>query len=152
MVERSLPRARDYVLRLFKIRMRSEKEVRDKLKLKQYEADVIENTVLFLKKACLLDDALFAKLWVASRLKKPLGLRRLGFELKVKGVPQEAIDEALTNVQKDYDEGSVLQGLIQVKMKKMKDLAPDKRKARLYAWLLRRGYSPDAVRDAMRIK
>jgi regulatory protein len=152
MAERSLPKARDYALRLFKIRMRSEKEVRDKLKLKKYEADVIDKTVEFLKKAYLLDDALFARLWVASRLKKPMGLRRLEFELKLKGVPREDIDEALANAQKDYDEGSVLQGLIQAKMKKMKTLAPDKKKARLYAWLLRRGYSSDAIRDAMQIE
>lgn len=149
MPAKDLSQARNYSLRLIKFRVRSEKEVRDKLKQKGFSPEVIDQAVDFLKKVQLLDDALFARLWVSSRIKKPLGARRLNYELKAKGIDKRIIEETLTEAQKEYGEEKAIADIIQLKLKKFKGLPREKIKARLYGLLLRRGYSAALVMDAL---
>lgn len=142
--------AKNYALRLIKIRLRSEKEIRDKLKTKEYSLQVIEEVVDFLKKINLLDDGLFAKLWVESRIKRPLGLARLKYELKLKGIDKGIIEEAINRVKENYDEETVIGDVVRNKVKRMKGLPAEKIKARLFGFLLRKGYSRDLVFDALK--
>jgi len=132
-----------------KFRARSEKEIRDKLKDKGFEAAVIDQAVEFLKKARFLDDALFAKLWVESRAKRFIGVKRLIFELKNKGIRRDLIDKTIETVLKDNNEDEVIRELIDIKLKKMRGLEPVKIKARLYGLLLRRGYPQGKVYSAL---
>jgi regulatory protein len=138
---RDYSKAKSYCLRLIKFRVRSEYEIRGKLKNKDYAEGTIDQAIDFLKKCALLDDVLFAKLWVTSRVKKPLGLRRLAFELKQKGISPEIIETSLESLKDEYSEEKVLQGLVDVKLAKMKNLEPEKIKARLYGYFLRKGFS-----------
>lgn len=138
-------KAREYATRLFKFRTRSEKEIRDKLKNKEFSGPVIEEVVDFLKKTKLLDDGLFARLWVAGRIKRPLGMARLRRELKAKGIAGELIEEALDRVRADYDEAEIVTALVRRKAKKMSRLTPEKIRSRLYAYLIRRGFPQGLV-------
>jgi regulatory protein len=142
--------AKNYALRLIKIRLRSEKEIRDKFKTKEYSTEAVEEVVDFLKKIKLIDDRLFAKLWVESRIKRPLGLSRLKYELKIKGVDKGLIEEAIDRVKENYDEGAAITEVVRNKVKRMKGLPAEKIKARLFGFLLRKGYSRDLVFDAIK--
>lgn len=142
--------AKNYALRLIKIRLRSEKEIRDKFKTKEYSPQVIEEAVDFLKKINLLDDRLFAKLWVESRIKRPLGLARLKYELKLKGIDKAIIEEAINRVKENYDERAVIGDVVRNKIKRMKGLPAEKIKTRLYGFLLRKGYPRESVFDALK--
>ena len=144
-----LTKARAYAFRLIKFRLRSEQEIRERLKRKDFARTAIDATVDFLKKAGLLDDALFARLWAASRLKKPLSLRSVHYELKQKGIALHLIEETLKSYKEDYREEEVIQALIGTRLKKMKHLSQEKIKARLYGFLLRRGYGQSLVIDAL---
>ncbi len=147
--QKDLLSAKQSAFRLIKFRARSEKEIRDKLKDKGYEATVIDQAVEFLQKARFLDDALFAKLWVESRVKRFIGVKRLIFELKKKGIRRELIDKTLDAVLKDKNEDEAIRELIDIKLKKMRGLEPVKIMARLYGLLLRRGYPHDKVYSAL---
>jgi len=141
MSSEDLSKAKSYCLRLIKFRVRSEYEIREKLKNKDYAQSAIDGAIDFLKKCALLDDVLFAKLWVTSRVKKPLGLRRLAFELKQKGISPEIIEASLESLKDEYSEEKVLEELVDAKLKKMKNLESEKVKARLYGYLSRKGFS-----------
>ena len=67
-------RARNYVWRLIKGRLRSEQEIKQKLNFKKYAPEVIAKTVSYFKGLDYINDLEFANRWVNSRLRKPLGL------------------------------------------------------------------------------
>ncbi len=145
MAQGGLIQARKYALNLIKFRVRAEKEVRDKLKKKEYPPEIIEQTIESLKKQKFLDDRLFAKLWVESRIKRSLGLARLRFELKNKGVSKDLIEEALDRVRESYDEKEAVKTVIRQKLEKMKHLSLEKTRSRLFSFLVRRGYPKGLV-------
>jgi regulatory protein len=145
--ERDLSGAKSYALRLIKFRPRSEKEVRDKLKEKSFDPAVIDQTVIVLKNSKLIDDALFARLWVEGRIKRPLGLGRLRLELRRKGVAEDVIEETLSRVSAGYDEATVIREIVGRKSAQCKGVSPDKARARLFGYLIRRGFSHERVME-----
>ncbi|MDP2755007.1 MAG: regulatory protein RecX, partial [Nitrospirota bacterium] len=100
----SLEKARGYAFLLLKFRLRSEKEITQRLKGKKFDEQVIKETIEFLKERKFIDDQAFAKAWIESRIRKPLGLRRLRQELSLKGIDMKIIDAELEEVKKDYIE------------------------------------------------
>ena len=141
--------AKDYTLRLIKFRLRSEKEIRDKLLGREFEPEIIDTVVESLKKAKLVDDALFARLWVESRIKRSLGLARLAYELKQKGIAKNLIESAIGRIKEGYDEEQVIGEIIGRKIKKMKGLSAQKIKNRLFGYLVRRGFSRGLIIEAL---
>jgi regulatory protein len=137
--------ARDSAFRLLKCRVRSVKEMRDRLKAKGFDPAIIEATVDFLKKTQFLDDELFARLWVASRVKKPLGFRRIRQELKLKGIEPGLIEEAISGAQGEFCEQEAMEKIARSKIRQLGSLPPEKVRARLYGLLVRRGFSSQAV-------
>ncbi len=149
---KDLASAKSASFRLIKFRARSEKEIRDKLKEKGYEASVINEAVEYLTRSKFLDDSLFARLWVESRIKRSIGPKRLEVELKKKGISEATIDKTLSNILKEYDEEGVIAQIIEHKLKKMSGLEPEKKKARLYGLLLRRGFPQGKIYSALQEK
>jgi regulatory protein len=144
-----LAQARSYAIRLIKFRARTEKEVRDKLLSRDFEPEIIEQVVAAFLKSRLLDDALFAKLWVQSRIKRPLGISRLRRELSQKGVRREIAEAALDQAMEDYDESAVIRAVIAARSKGMKGVSLDKKRARLFGYLARRGFSRERIMEIL---
>lgn len=144
-----LQKARNYAFLLLKFRLRSENELRLRLKKKKFAEAVIEETISFLRQRSFLDDGLFAKSWIQSRIKRPFGLRRIREELRIKGLDKEVINKALQEVEKDYSEEEVVQEIAQERLGRLSGIEPHKAKRRLYAYLLRRGFSPEVVMDTI---
>lgn len=138
-------KARACAFRLLKFRLRSEQEIRDKLSQKEYAKGVIDETLESLKRSGLVDDETFARLWVETRMKRPLGRNRLRRELKKKGVDDKWIEAALERACQGYDEKEVVRDLVRQKMKRMHSLETDKIKARLFGYLVRRGFPQGLV-------
>lgn len=83
-------------LRFLEVRSRSISEVRRRLRLAGYPADLIEGAVTRLVEIGFLDDAAFARAWVESRDRaRPRGERALRLELGQKGVARDVTDTAL---------------------------------------------------------
>jgi regulatory protein len=82
---------------------------------------------------------------VSSRLKRPFGLRRIKQELLQKGLDKEIIETAFAWAKEDYQEEDVVRKLAEQKFAKSKGIDPVKAKQRIYAYLMRRGFSPDLV-------
>lgn len=60
-------RARERSLFLLKDMDKTEKQIRDKLKLGDYPEDIINNAIEFLKKYGYVDDIRYAKLYISSK-------------------------------------------------------------------------------------
>ena len=85
-------------LRFLSYRPRSEKEVRDRLKIKYQKSNlkdlelIIDRVIQKLKKYNFVNDLEFAKKWIESRMKfKPRSLRLIKLELKKKGISDDII-------------------------------------------------------------
>ena len=144
-----LYKAKRYAFLLLKFRPRSEKEIRDRLRGKRFSEDIIEKTVTFLREKRFLDDRLFAAAWIDYRINKPLGLRRLQKELSGKGIDKGIIARCIEEVKKDYSEESVVERIVGEKLARMRGIEVRKAKNRIYAYLLRRGFSPYVVIEVM---
>jgi regulatory protein len=144
-----LQKAKDYAFLLLKFRLRSENELRQRLKKKKFDADIIEMTLFFLKDKGFIDDNYFAKTWIESRIKKPLGIRRLKAELSIKGINKAIIDTQIDEIKKSYSEEDIVGGIAKDRLNKLKGIDPQKAKKRVYAYLLRRGFSPEVVIDVL---
>lgn len=144
-----MEKARRYAFLLLKFRLRSADEIRQRLKKKKFTPQVIEETLSFLKDKAFIDDEHFARAWIESRIKRPLGIRRLKQELQLKGIGQEIIESQIHEIKKDYSEEDVVTRIIQERLEKVKGSDPQKAKRRIYAYLLRRGFSPNIILEAM---
>lgn len=89
-------------LQFLSYRPRTEFEVTKKLSELGYEDHTVETVLARLKSANLVEDSQFARLWVENRTSfRPRSWRLLRLELRQKGVPEEAIQDALAECDKD---------------------------------------------------
>ncbi|MEI6831447.1 MAG: regulatory protein RecX [Candidatus Omnitrophota bacterium] len=145
----SLQEAKEYSFLLLKFRLRSEKELASRLRQKKFSEAIIQVTLNFLKDKQFIDDQIFAQGWVAFRLKRPFGLRRIRQELVQKGLDKEIIEVTLAQAKEDYDEGTIVRKLAKQRLCRLKGVEPLKAKARLYAYLIRRGFAMDIVGEVV---
>ena len=144
-----IKKAKNYAFLLLKFRPRSEKEIYQRLKNKKFNEEIINDTIAFLKEKEFIDDNYFAKAWIQSRIKRPLGLGRLRAELKVKGVDKEIIDSQIEEIKKDYAEEDIVKAIAKAKISKLKGVEPLKAKRRILGYLLRRGFSAEIAFDVV---
>jgi regulatory protein len=141
-------RAREDAYRLLSYRSRSEKEISDRLQRRGYEPDVIAETVERLRASGFLDDDQFALRWVESR-GKTRGRAALAFELRQKGVDGETAARALSEAQPVETERDAAR---LAAVKKVGERPADRSRearARLAAYLMRRGFKWDSVRPVL---
>jgi regulatory protein len=129
--------------------MRSAAEMSRRLEKKKFDRETIMRVVSFLEEKGFLNDEEFARAWIESRIKKPLGLRRLRTELKLKGIDDDIIDRQIGRIKEEYSEEAVVEKLVREKSGKLKGLDPQKAQRRIFSYLLRHGFSPDVVIDAL---
>lgn len=144
-------RARNYVWRLIKQRLRSEQEIKQKLNFKKYAPPVIAETVSYFKDLDYINDVQFANRWVNSRLHKPLGFKAIAIELRQKGISKEIIDPLIKEKRRSIDERAVVEELAQKYLDKArgKKERPEKIWPKLYGYLARRGFSTDVVTETI---
>lgn len=145
----SFQQAKEYSFLLLKFRLRSEKELIARLKKKRFNQEDIAKVIDFLKEKRFIDDAQFAKGWVDSRIKRPFGLRRIKEELRIKGVGDKIIDAQIQEVKRNYSEEEIVSGLAQERFSRLKNIDFQKARARVYGYLIRRGFGPDIVIDVL---
>lgn len=134
-------RALNYVT----LRPRSEREVRDYARKKQWSPADTEVIVSKLRTRNYINDSNFARAWVESRMAgKKTSARKLKLELKQKGVAEDIIKNALDNA--EFADSDALSSLISKKLRLAK-YAADPQKLMLY--LVRQGFGYDDVKNAL---
>jgi regulatory protein len=146
--------AKDAALKFLSYRMRSERELRDKLKKKEFAQNLIDEVVKDLKRVNLIDDYEFASAFVRDRISNnPRGKILLKQELWKKGIKKEIIEKTLKEYFKDENEELILaKELLRKRKKRYESLDENVAKRRLMSFLLRRGFSYDIVKQVLRIE
>ncbi len=125
-------------------RARSEWEIRDYLRRKDYEPEVIELIIQRLLRAKYIDDFAFGKSWVANRRSlKSTSKRKLTQELKQKRLDDSVINQVLE--EDETDEQEVLKELITKKRNQSR--YQDEQK--LIAYLLRQGFNYSDIKETI---
>lgn len=148
MENKTLEKARRYAFLLLKYRLRSTKELGERLARKKFPADIAGQVIKSLEEKGFLDDNAFARAWIASRGQK-FGGRRITQELRQKGIAPDLVTEGLRELKERCPEEETIRRLAGAKLRKSTGLHPQTAKRRIYAYLLRRGFSPDAVIDTL---
>lgn len=137
--------AYEKALQFLEPRPRSASEVKQQLRKKKIEADIIERVITRLTDAGLLDDAAFAKYWVENRETfKPRAGRALRFELRQKGLSDSNISEAIGAV--DESESAYHAG--SARAARFQNLERREFMEKLGAFLMRRGFSYQVAKEA----
>lgn len=144
----TLRRAKEDAYRLLSFRARAEKEIEDRLRRKGYEDDIIGEAVASLRAHGYVDDASFARSWVASR-GGTRGRRALAHELRQKGVAAEVAAETLDEAKSDEDELAAARAAARKKVGARPADQSREAKARLAAFLQRRGFGWEVIRPLL---
>ena len=157
-------KAREAAFNLLSYRARTESELRQRLRRKDYPEDVVEECVAELVEKGFVDDEAFAASFVRHRVRaKPRGVRRLVQELRAKGVESETaaavVDRTLDDenvseldLAREAAEGWARRALgAGVRAGASGRDAPDPWEARrrLYGYLARRGFGGEVIRTVM---
>lgn len=136
--------ARESALRLIGYRDRTKSEIRKRLIGSDFPEDVVDEVVNHLTDAELLDDGKFSRDWVKNRsAAKPMGRKRLSWELRSKGVDAPVVEETLAG----FDEEAEFQLALEAAGKKIQkaDLTDPTLKNRLGSFLARRGFGWEII-------
>ena len=122
-------------------RARTRSELADKLASRNVPDDVATRLLDRFEEVGLIDDAAFAREWVAQRQSgRGLARRALAQELRRKGIDDEVAREVLDDVD-DEDEVEAARRLVQAKLRSVRSLDRDKAVRRLVGMLARKGHS-----------
>jgi regulatory protein len=136
--------AREIALRRLSVRARSRTELARDLKRRDVPAEAAAEVLDRFTEVGLIDDAAFAAEWVESRGRRS-GASRLRQELRLKGVAEEHIAEAIGARDGEADLANARELAIR-RCGAMQGLERVVRQRRLTAFLVRRGFSSSVVR------
>jgi len=140
-VEVALQRALNYL----SYRPRSEKEVRQNLKIKhEVPTGIIDQIIERLERGGLVDDQKFAELWVENRSEfRPRGSHALRMELRQKGIKEDTIAEVLEEI----DEQNLAIKAARKQARKYQQLEWIEFRKKLTGFLARRGFNYGVISE-----
>ena len=125
-------------------RMRSEGELRDYFRRKEYDEGLVNQLLVRLKKSKWIDDVDFAERWVENRRQlKQSSTKKIRLELRQKHVASDIIDNVLGH--QEEDEHKALKLLIEKKRRQTR--YQDNQK--LMAYLARQGFAYGDIKTAL---
>jgi regulatory protein len=144
-------RAREAALNLLSYRPRTADELRRRLADKGFALEVAEGCVEELANGGLVDDASFAESFLRDRVRfRPRGPQLLLHELRTRGVD---VDIARASLQEVLEQEAVSETELArqsaAKWTRRKDESALRARRRLYSYLVRRGFSSDAIREVI---
>jgi len=128
------------------------RQMRRKLIQKEVPADEADAVIERLLGAGLLDDERYALAYARSKLVgQGSSARRISQDLTRKGVSAEVSKQAIEQVvvDEEVDTHAVIERVARKKLASMGDLEPVVLRRRLFAFLARRGYELDEIREVV---
>lgn len=149
LAEEQMKQALITCLRLLAASPKSSQALKKKLADKGYDAEIIDQALGKLRAQGILDDALYAKdLMARLTLGKAAGRHKIAFELKRHGIPQKIRHELLDSLSNEDETDRALEQA-QLKWSGWAKIDPQKRKKRLYDFLIRKGYDFQVAQDIL---
>jgi regulatory protein len=138
-------------LHLLSRRALSVAECRERLLAREHGADTIDQAITHLLDTGALDDKRLALAHARTAVEiKGRGRLRVVRELQARGVDKEVAAEAVADVFGEKDERSLVARALQKKLRMRSKPADAAEQARLYQYLMRQGFTPAVVIEALR--
>jgi regulatory protein len=135
--------------RLFR-RDHAEEEIRRALRRAGHAEPELQEAVLRLKRRGALDDERYAESFARSRLAhRGLGRNRVRAALRQRGVDRATAERGLAAALREVSEAEVMEALARRYWRQRSNDLPARRVLKLRAFLLRRGFPPELVRDRL---
>ena len=128
---------------------RTESQLREKLKANQYTEDVIDEAINYVKSFGYVNDSNFAKRFVDCRKEKK-SKKEIYAALCNKGLSREMIDEAFEECYDRSDSRNAISELLR-KKKYSPETATEKDKQKIFAFLMRKGFSYEDIRQVVQV-
>ena len=149
--QEEVEKAKQAMLRLLSVRMRSRWELRSKLSGRRFSPRALDDALNDLERVGLVDDGKFARLFLESRLhRRPRSYRILRRELSSKGVPDEMIEEAVEELQREVSEEELARQALGPRMGRMKKMGPEQARARAARFLSGKGFARSVIEELLR--
>ncbi len=140
-----LKRAKLRALHLLEDMPRTESQLRQKLKEGSYPQDVIDETIDYVKSFGYLDDAAYARDFIETRKGKKSRQELYG-ALMQKGLDKALVMQALDAAYQEEDAKEAVRVLME-KRQYDPDTADETQRQKFLAYLMRKGFSYEDVRD-----
>ncbi|MGI8618801.1 MAG: regulatory protein RecX [Gemmatimonadaceae bacterium] len=144
----------EYALRLLTARSYTVRDLRRKLVQREYSPDEVVATIERLERSGLLDDASYAERFARGKLVNESASRRRVAQLLVrKGIAPEIVEGAIARVVEveEVDAAASIEKVARKKMQNLTGLDPRVARQRLFAFLARRGYDLDDIKQIIRL-
>ncbi len=129
----------------------TEREASGRLRRAGFSSEEAESAVRRAVDEELIDDRVYAKLWVDDRLlHHPLSRRAIERELEEKGIPHEHVVRALDASYPPSREPEIAREVAMERWTRLASAEPDARRRRAMDHLLRRGFPAGLAADAVR--
>ncbi len=143
----ALESAYQQALQFLNYRQRSQAEVRKNLQSHQIPEEIIASVLERLQSNGLVNDQNFAQNWVENRIEfHPRGKRALAMELRQRGLEDEAINQAIEQV----DEEQLAYQAAVKQLRKIDSNEWQEFRRKLSNFLLRRGFNFDVITPVVR--
>jgi regulatory protein len=147
--EQSLKDAKLAAYNYVSFKPRSEFEVRDKLRTKEYSQDSIDFAITFLFEFKLLNDEKFAQSYIVGYIKnKPSGKYKLIHELRKRGIEESLIDKSMGLYYPDDNALDLAFIAAKKHIRKVAHKPKEKQKQLVTDFLSRRGFDWDTINKA----
>jgi regulatory protein len=138
-------------LRILGHRFNSVAELKQKLRAKKFEREIIDQTISRLREEKWLDDERFADAYVRTRQQRKIGPRRIARELSAAGVDRETARDAIAQYADEERELADLKALYEKRSRLLirrhgpQYLKTPEGRKKLAAYLLNQGYDAALV-------
>lgn len=142
--------ARRIVLRQLAMGPRTRRQLEDKLRDRDCDAQVAGRVLDRMAEVGLVDDEAYAEMFVRSRQQtKGLAAGALRHELRSKGVADDVVDAALEEIDPEHEKEQA-RGLVVRRLRAMRGLGKEVQTRRLAGFLARKGYAPGVAYQVIR--
>jgi regulatory protein len=148
--ESQFEKAREIALRFIARRMRTSREIADKLASKGFERKVIAMVIEKFNAVGLIDDAEYANAFLRTSLKlSPKSYKLLKIELIKKGVTREVAANSIKESSELVSETEIARRLLTRARRRYVNLPAGERRRKLFSFLARRGFSADVISELL---
>jgi regulatory protein len=144
------PTAYQRALRRLARRDHSVAELRRALLERGHEEEEVDAAIDRLRRERFVDDTGFAERFARSRMaNQGHGRFRIRQDLRLRGVERRVVEAGIAGALREVDEKALVDGLARRYWRQHAGVEPERRLARLWAFLVRRGFAPGLARERL---
>lgn len=134
-------------IKFLSFRNRSVKEINDYLKKKGFFENEINETIEKLIEFKFIDDTKFSELFIRNRQLKGRSKKMISYELKIKGINREIIEESLEFSQNDL---KTAKEYIEKRLHQFERFTSEEKSRKIISRLRSRGYNWDVIKEILK--